>query len=271
MPGSIPFPPYATDANYAYENRAEEILVHPEEVKAMKNSCRLARRILDYAGSLVKPGVTTDFIDSKVHQKIISEGAYPSPLRYRGFPKSICTSVNSIVVHGIPDERPLVEGDIINIDVTVFKDGFHGDVSETFAVGQVDPQAQALMNTAKEALNRGIEVCGPGKGIRLIGQAIEKVATAHGYGVVDILAGHGVGRRFHNNPVVIHVSNDSKEVMKPGMVFTIEPGLVEANPQLVIWDDNWTLETEDGGWSAQFEHTVLITEEGVEVLTSRME
>jgi methionyl aminopeptidase len=233
----------------------------------MRVAGRLAKKVLDFAGSLVAVGVTTNEIDAKVHEMIIRHNAYPSPLHYQNFPKSICTSVNNVLCHGVPDDRPLQDGDIVNIDVTVFIGGVHGDCSKTFLVGNVDPQAQKLVKVTEECVEKAIATIGPGKRLILVGQAIEDVAQREGYGVFVPLCGHGIGKIFHDLPIVSHVPIENFDmVLSPGMTFTIEPILLEdRNAPVDRWPDGAVVARR--GWAAQHEHTVLITETGVEVLT----
>ncbi|CAI5519640.1 unnamed protein product [Closterium sp. Naga37s-1] len=213
------------------------------------------------------PGVTTDEIDRAVHEMIIEAGAYPSPLNYAGFPKSVCTSVNECICHGIPDSRPLEDGDIINIDVTVYLNGYHGDTSKTFYCGNVSNAAKKLVEVTEEALNAAIAVCGPDAEFKKIGQAIHAMADKHSYGVVRKFIGHGVGSVFHAGPAVLHYRNNEPGRMQVGQTFTIEPMFTMGGVRDVMWDDGWTAVTADGTLTAQFEHTLLITETGVEVLT----
>ncbi|KAJ1911924.1 hypothetical protein H4219_005783 [Mycoemilia scoparia] len=247
------------------------IITDLQDLTSLRNICRLSSQILKFAGkNLIYPGITTQEIDSIVHTSIVDDlKAYPSPLNYSGFPNSICTSINNIICHGIPDSRPLADSDIINIDVTLFKDGFHGDTSCTFLVNPdaVDALGKELVEATKEALDIGIRVCGPGVPFREIGNAISEFALINGFSVSEDLTGHGIGRHFHQPPLVFHHENDEPEVMKPGMVFTIEPILCQGESEAFLWPDGWTISTADGGRSAQFEHTVLVTEDGVEVLT----
>lgn len=240
----------------------------PEEQELARQACRLARHILRQCEKVIAPGVTTDEIDQLVTQLSFQAGAYPSPLNYRNFPKSVCTSVNNCVCHGIPDLRQLLLGDIINVDVTVFSQGFHGDCSATFKVGEVDAAGEKLIAVTQDCLNIGIQQCGPNKPFRGIGSAIESFARKAGLRVVPAFTGHGIGRYFHGPPDIYHCRNKYPGVMKPGMIFTIEPALSEGSPNIKILHDNWTAVTTDNSRSAQFEHTVLITESGVEVLTA---
>ena len=220
---------------------------------------------------MVKPGVTTEEIDKAIHEFLISQDAYPSPLNYYNFPRSCCTSVNEIICHGIPDTRPLEEGDIINIDVSVFKDGFHGDLNETFYVGEVSKSSQLLVKTTYEALMKAIEYCKPDAMYREIGNIISDVVEPQGFSVVRSYTGHGIGSMFHCAPQVPHYRNNkSVGFMKPGHVFTIEPMVNQGTWKDFTWKDQWTSSTDDGQRSAQFEHTILITETGCEVLTQRL-
>ncbi|KAI9166126.1 hypothetical protein LWI28_026675 [Acer negundo] len=242
--------------------------VHDEKgIECMRASGRLAAQVLEYAGTLVKPGVTTDEIDQAVHQMIIDNGAYPSPLGYGGFPKSVCTSVNECICHGIPDSRPLEDGDIINIDVTVYLNGYHGDTSTTFFCGDVDDEARNLVKVTKECLDKAISVCAPGVEYRKIGKTIHDHADKYRYGVVQQFVGHGVGRVFHSDPVVLHYRNKDGGRMMLNQTFTIEPMLTIGSINPVMWNDDWTVVTQDGSLSAQFEHTILITQDGAEILT----
>ncbi|XP_030451975.1 methionine aminopeptidase 1D, chloroplastic/mitochondrial [Syzygium oleosum] len=242
--------------------------VHDEKgIECMKASGKLAAQVLEFAGTLVKPGIRTDEIDQAVHQMIIDNGAYPSPLGYGGFPKSVCTSVNECICHGIPDSRELEDGDIINIDVTVYLDGHHGDTSATFFCGEVDEEAKTLVQVTKECLYKAISVCAPGVEFKKIGTTIHDHADKYRYGVVRQFVGHGVGRVFHADPVILHFRNDEGGHMVLNQTFTIEPMLTIGSINPVMWDDNWTVVTEDGSLSAQFEHTILITKDGAEILT----
>ncbi|GAB4816876.1 hypothetical protein N2152v2_003922 [Parachlorella kessleri] len=266
VPRHIPRPPYTERGSLPDWDPNPQ--VHgPEGVERMRAAGKLAASVLDYAGTLVKPGVTTDAIDRAVHQMIIDNGAYPSPLNYGKFPKSVCTSVNECICHGIPDSRPLREGDILNIDVTVFLNGHHGDTSRMFYVGEVPPAASRICEATKEALNAAIQKCGPGVPFNVIGKTIHAIADRHKYGVVRMFVGHGVGTVFHAYPHIMHHRNNEPGVMQPGMTFTIEPMFTEGSTRERLWPDKWTAVTVDGGLSAQWEHTLLITEKGVDVLT----
>ncbi|CAH9084162.1 unnamed protein product [Cuscuta europaea] len=266
VPDHIQRPPYLNSKKPPKISGAPQI--HDKNgIESMRSSGRLAAKVLQYAGTLVKPGVTTDEIDQAVHQMIIDNGAYPSPLGYGGFPKSVCTSVNECICHGIPDSRPLKDGDIINIDVTVYLKGYHGDTSATFFVGDVDEQAKNLVQVTRDCLDRAISICAPGVEFNKIGKTIHDLADKHHFGVVEQFVGHGVGRFFHSDPVILHYRNNVRGRMVLNQTFTIEPMLTIGSIHPIMWDDDWTVVTEDGGLSAQFEHTILITEDGVEILT----
>lgn len=275
VPEEIPRPDYWKDGRpKARQPRFpwEITTLSDEEIARMRVSGRLAREVLDIAGRMVRPGVLTDEIDITVHEEIIKRGAYPSPLNYNKFPKSCCTSINEVVCHGIPDTTALVDGDIVNIDVTLYFNGFHGDCSETYLVGNVDENGQKLVKTTYECLERAIAICKPGLAVKKIGGVIEEHATKHGLSVVRNFCGHGVNSVFHTTPNVVHYkNNDPAGILKAGTTFTIEPMINEGSAKNVIWPDDWTATTIDGKRSAQFEHTLLITETGVEKLTGKIE
>ena len=238
-----------------------------DEFNSVRNASKLASSTLKMLSNMVKPGISTDQLDVAAFDYITSNNGYPSPLKYRGFPKSISTSVNNVVCHGIPNDRLLKDGDIVNIDVTTFVDGWHGDTSATILVGNVDENRIKLVDCARTALDLAIKECGHGVKLSVIGEVIEEYANRHKYSVNKVFVGHGIGRYFHEEPMVLHYRNKGDEVMVAGMVFTIEPMLNEGKNQVRVWDDGWTAVTIDGLSSAQFEHTLLITEDGVEVLT----
>lgn len=235
----------------------------------MEKACRHAAELLQFAGSLVKPGVTTDEIDRKVFEFITSKDIYPSPLNYMGFPKSLCTSVNEVLCHGVPDDRELVEGDIINLDVSTYVEGFHGDTSATFRVGQVTETAEKLCRVTEEALQECIDRMGPGVPLDLVAEICSERSAANGFEVSDTFCGHGIGQTFHMAPLVFHSKaiQQEKICLKVGQVFTIEPIFCEGASDFFGFDDGWTVATVDGGLTAQSEHTLIITDNGAEVLT----
>jgi methionyl aminopeptidase len=240
----------------------------PEELDRLRRACHAAARVLRVAGEAVRPGITTDALDELAHEETIRLGGYPSPLNYRGFPKSICTSANEVICHGIPDSRPLHDGDIVNLDITVYLDGMHGDCSATFLVGEVDAGGQRLVQVARECLDLGISAVKPGRPVSDIGRVIESHASRHGYGVVRSYCGHGIGESFHTSlQIPHHYDPAAKRLMVPGMTFTVEPMITEGTWQDLLWDDGWTAITADGKRSAQFEHTIVVTEGGAEILT----
>ena len=243
-----------------------------EQIKRMRHAGKVARDVLNTVLAQVKPGVTTDELDKIAHARTLALGAYPSPLNYMGFPKSICTSVNEVVVHGIPDGRTLVDGDIINCDITVYVDGMHGDCSETIFVGEVDEGSRKLVQVTWECLLKGIDVVRPGELFSSIGKVIEKHATDNGFSVVREFTGHGIGQYFHMAPYVAHFYEPtSKEVIEEGMTFTIEPMINAGEAKCRFWKDKWTAVTVDLARSAQFEHTILVTADGAEILTGDRE
>lgn len=267
VPDSIKHPTYAASGSTSEVKSFIPILDY-EQQQRLRAACALARDIREFAKPLCQPGVTTEKIDFLVHEEIVRRGAYPSPLNYGGFPKALCSSVNDIVVHGIPDSRPLEDGDIVNIDISVFLDGFHGDTSQTFVVGKVDEAGQHLIDVTNQALMDAIEhCCKPLNRFASIGNFIQNLAEEKGVGVVREYTGHGIGQEFHCLPFILHHQNDEPGKMLPGMAFTVEPALTEGDPRIKHWDDGWTVATVDGGRSAQAEHTVLITEDGVDILT----
>ncbi|KAF7793014.1 hypothetical protein EIP86_004119 [Pleurotus ostreatoroseus] len=278
VPDHIPRPDYATHLLNAAqgiplsENRAAGSppkILTPEEIEGMRTVCKLAREVLDLVASHVKPGVTTDYLDEIVHNACIERNAYPSPLNYRKFPKSFCTSINEVICHGIPDQRKLIEGDIINLDVTLYYNGFHGDLNETYPVGRIDDESKRLLRTTRQCLDEAIKICKPGALIRDIGKVIEPVARANSCSVVRNYTGHGINQLFHPAPNIPHYAkNKAVGTMKAGMCFTIEPMINLGHWDLIHWPDDWTATTSDGKRSAQFEETLLITETGVEVLTA---
>jgi methionyl aminopeptidase len=240
-----------------------------EEIERMRATCRLAAEVLDFIAPHVVAGVTTDHLNDLCHRFIVERGAYPSPLNYYGFPKSICTSVNDVVCHGIPGGQVLKEGDIVNLDITTKLEGFHGDTSRTFLVGEVSEAGRKITRVALEALRRGIAAAGPGATLGDVGHAIQSYVEGEGCSVVREYCGHGIGRNFHEEPQVLHYGRPGKGFrLRPGITMTIEPMVNIGRPEIRVLNDNWTVVTRDGSLSGQFEHTILITESGREVLTS---
>ncbi|MCX6520409.1 MAG: type I methionyl aminopeptidase [Actinobacteria bacterium] len=268
VPAHIQRPPYADTG--VVERWAEPRVKSPDVIERMRRAGVVAAEVLRLAGEMVQPGITTDAIDRYVHQLCIERNAYPSPLNYSGFPKSVCTSANEVICHGIPDSRVLQDGDILNIDVTCYLDGVHGDTNATLFVGDVDPASRHLVQVTEECTWYGIEAVIPGRPLSDIGRAIESHAKKHKYGVVKAFIGHGIGEQFHTDIQVLHYYDQrANMIMRPGMTFTIEPMItMGAWQHKMVFDDDWTAITADGKRTAQFEHTCLVTETGVEVLTA---
>ncbi|WP_010524525.1 type I methionyl aminopeptidase [Nesterenkonia sp. F] len=267
VPHHIPRPDYVgLDAPPEYTG---EDVYDAETVERIRRAGQLAADAMVAAGRHVVPGVTTDELDAVAHEYLVSRGAYPSCLSYRGFPKSICTSVNEVICHGIPDSRPLADGDIVNLDITAYLDGVHGDHNVTFFVGDVDEESRLLVERTKEAMMRAIRAVKPGRPINVIGRTIESYAKRFDYGVVREFIGHGVGKAFHTGLVIPHfdAAPDHSQPMEPGMVFTIEPMLTLGTRHFELWEDGWTAVTRDRRRTAQFEHTLVVTEDGAEILT----
>ena len=241
----------------------------PSEIEQIRQAGNISSRALDAIGDAIVPGITTDEIDAIAHDVVTSYGAYPSTLGYRGFPKSCCTSVNEVICHGIPDNTVLEDGDIVNVDITSYLEGFHGDMNRMFTVGAVSDAAQSLITHTQEALNRGIKSVAPGRQVNVIGRAIQTYAERWGYGVVRDFTGHGVGRAFHSGLIIPHYDSSPlyDDLMEPGMVFTIEPMLTLGTHEWTMWDDNWTVVTKDQKLTAQFEHTIVVTDRGADILT----
>lgn len=287
LPESSPIvrPPYAERGNIPYNFFSPEVIHLQDEntIKRLQISGFVAASMLHLACETAQPGISTDEIDQIVHNAILEIGAYPSPLNYRGFPKSICSSVNEVVCHGIPDTRPLQYGDVVSFDVSVFINGVHGDNCATVIVGDDSDttnkssssehdevllkEERRLIRATQEALQAAIAVCKPGGCLSHIGHVISDVADAYGYESVRDYRGHGINETFHCPPYVKHYRNDDLLELRPGMVFTIEPMLVQKSAEVYEWDDGWTVATRDGGLAAQFEHMVWITDNGVKVLT----
>jgi len=240
-----------------------------DQIEKIRVAGKIAAEAIALVGANAKPGVTTDELDRLAHDYIVSQGAYPSTLGYRGFPKSCCTSINEVICHGIPDDTTLQDGDIMNVDITAFKDGFHGDSNATFLIGEVSSDVADLVERTKEALDRAIAVVMPGRPINVIGRTIESYAKRFNYGVVRDFTGHGIGEAFHSGLVIPHfdAAPNYSNTMEVGMVFTIEPMLTLGTHEWDIWSDNWTVTTKDKSITAQFEHTLVVTESGARVLT----
>jgi len=267
VPARIPRPEYvgkAGPARYTGTN-----VYAPATIELIREAGRIAAQAIQAVGDAIRPGVTTDELDAVGHRFLLEHDAYPSTLGYRGYPKSICSSVNEVICHGIPDDTVLRDGDIINIDITAFKNGVHGDSNVTFLVGDVAEDTRLLVERTKEALNRGIKAVAPGRQVNVIGRAIESYAKRFGYGVVRDFTGHGVGAAFHTGLIIPHYDSAPRydDVMEVGMVFTIEPMLTLGTADWDMWADDWTVTTRDKSVTAQFEHTLVVTERGAEILT----
>ncbi|WP_067505113.1 type I methionyl aminopeptidase [Actinoplanes sp. TFC3] len=265
-------PPQITRPEYVGKKRPKEWrgshVQTPETIEKMRVAGRLAAQATQLAGEHCKPGVTTDEIDRVVHEFLVDHGAYPSTLGYKGFPKSSCTSLNEVICHGIPDTTVLENGDIINVDVTAYIDGVHGDTDATFLVGEVNEEARLLVERTHEAMMRGIKVVAPGRPINAIGRVIEAYARRFGYGVIRDFTGHGIGETFHSGLYIPHYDNPRLDlVMQEGMTFTIEPMITLGTHEYEMWNDGWTVVTKDRKWTAQFEHTLVVTADGAEILT----
>ncbi|MBP9680817.1 MAG: type I methionyl aminopeptidase [Bacteriovorax sp.] len=243
------------------------------EIELMRATSKLAAQTLEYIAPFVVPGVSTEELNTLCHEFIVKHGAYPSPLNYHGFPKSVCTSLNEVICHGIPSkEDVLKDGDILNIDVTTYLNKFHGDSNKTFLVGNVAPHIKKLVDVTYQCLRAGIEVVRPGGHIGDIGAAVQEIAHAHGYSIVEDYCGHGIGREFHEAPQIVHIGKKGTGAeMKPGMTFTIEPMINLGGKEGKLLKDGWSVVTRDKKWSAQFEHTILVTPTGHEILTLRSE
>jgi methionyl aminopeptidase len=266
VPAGIPRPEYVgKPAPSPY--RGPDVQT-PETIERMRIAGRIAARAMEEAAKIIAPGVTTDELDAVAHAYLCDHGAYPSDLGYRGFPKSICTSVNEVICHGIPDSTVLQDGDIVNLDVTAYIHGVHGDLNATYLVGDVDEESKLLVERTHEALRRGIRAVKPGRRINVIGRVIESYAKRFGYGVVRDFTGHGIGTTFHSGLMVPHYDDPSHRVeLVPGMTFTIEPMLTLGTIDYDIWPDKWTAVTKDRKRTAQFEHTIVVTDDGAEILT----
>ncbi len=266
VPSRIPRPEYVGKATA--QEGSEPWVQTPEVIEKMRVAGRIAAGALAEAGKAVAPGVTTDELDRIAHEYMIDNGAYPSTLGYKGFPKSCCTSLNEVICHGIPDSTVVADGDIVNIDVTAYIDGVHGDTNATFLAGDVAQEHRLLVERTREATTRAINAVKPGRALSVVGRVIESYANRFGYNVVRDFTGHGIGTTFHNGLVVLHYEQpEVATIMQPGMTFTIEPMINLGGLAYEIWNDGWTVVTKDRKWTAQFEHTLLVTDTGVETLT----
>ncbi|KAF1350107.1 putative methionine aminopeptidase, type I [Delphinella strobiligena] len=278
LPAHIQRPDYAKDgiprSEQVFVGRNKITILDKAQQEGMRKVCRLAREVLDLAAAAAKPGVTTDYIDEVVHKACIERDSYPSPLNYCNFPKSVCTSVNETICHGIPDQYVLKDGDILNIDVTLYHGGFHGDINETYYIGEkalANPEAVRVVEAARDCLDASMAIAKPGTAFKEYGPVIEKLAKSRNCNTVKTYCGHGINTLFHCAPNVPHYAkNKAIGIAKPGMCFTIEPMICTGSAKDKTWPDNWTSTTVDGGLSAQFEHTLLVTEDGIEVLTARL-
>ncbi len=239
-----------------------------QTIEKIRRASKIAAQALEKVLSSAQAGMTTDQLDLIGHEFLLSRGAYPSTLGYRGFPKSLCTSVNEVICHGIPDDTVLEEGDLVNVDISAFIDGVHGDTNGTVIIGQSSREVHELVERTQEALNRGIRAVASGREVNVIGRAIESYAKRFGYGVVREFTGHGVGTSFHTGLIIPHYDEPAyNTIIEPGMVFTIEPMITLGSHEWELWDDGWTVTTRDKSLTAQFEHTILVTEDGPEILT----
>ncbi|PUA79012.1 type I methionyl aminopeptidase [Nocardioides currus] len=267
VPASIARPEYVDQPSPTPFTGSE--VKDAETIEKMRIASRLAAQARELVGASVAPGITTDELDRIGHEFLCDHGAYPSTLGYKGFPKSLCSSVNEVICHGIPDGTVVQDGDIVNIDITAFIHGVHGDTNATFLAGDVDEESRLLVERTRTALDRAIKAVKPGRRVNVIGRVIEAYAARFGYGVVRDFTGHGIGTSFHSGLVIPHFdSTYHDEEIKVGMTFTIEPMLNLGTPDWTMWDDEWTVVTRDLKRSAQFEHTLLVTPTGAEVLTN---
>jgi methionyl aminopeptidase len=269
VPRDIARPHYVDAPPGAKADFDDPMVKDADTIDRMRRTGRIAAAALVEVGRHVRPGVTTDELDAVGHEFLLAHGAYPSTLGYKGYPKSLCTSVNEVICHGIPDDRPLADGDVVKVDITAFKEGVHGDTCGTFYAGDVRPEVRALGERTHEAMMRGVRAVRPGRPVSVIGRVIESYAKRFGYGVVRDYTGHGVGPSFHTKPTILHYDQPrATTLLEPGMTFTIEPMLTLGGVDWFMWDDDWTVLTRDGSWVAQWEHTLVVTEDGAEILTA---
>ncbi len=265
VPAGIARPEYV---GRKYPRTGEPDVKDAETIERMRVAGRLAAQALQEVGRHVLPGVSTDELDRAGHEFLVEHGAYPSTLGYRGYPKSLCTSLNEVICHGIPDDTVIADGDIVNVDITAYINGVHGDTNATFLAGEVDEESRLLVERTHEAMMRGIRAVAPGRPLNAIGRVIESYARRFGYGVVRDFTGHGIGTTFHSGLIVPHFDDPAVNlVMEEGMTFTIEPMLTLGTIAYDVWDDGWTAVTKDHRRTAQFEHTLLVTGNGYEILT----
>jgi methionyl aminopeptidase len=266
VPAHIPRPEYVGRSRPASFHGSE--IKDADTIDRIRHAGRIAARAMAEVATHIRSGITTDELDRIGHEYLIEHDAYPSTLGYKGFPKSLCTSINEVICHGIPDSTELRDGDIVNIDITAYIDGVHGDTDATYLVGDVDEQSRLLVQRTEEAMLRGVRAVAPGRQINVIGRVIESYAKRFGYGVVRDFTGHGIGTAFHSGLVIPHFDDPRyTTLMEPGMTFTIEPMLTLGTIEYEVWPDRWTAVTKDRKRTAQFEHTVLVTETGHEILT----
>ena len=266
-------PPHIDRPEYTFHSGPEVVTASdiktPETVEKIRRAGRIAAQAMEAAAGAIAPGVTTDALDKIAHEYLCAHGAYPSCLGYKGFPKSICTSINEVICHGIPDSTVLNEGDIINLDVTAYIDGVHGDTNATYGVGQIDEESALLIERTHNSMMRAIKAVRPGREVNVLGRVIESYAKRFNYGVVRDYTGHGVGEAFHSGLIIPHYDSAPlyDTVMEVGMVLTIEPMLTFGTIEWEQWDDGWTVVTKDRSRTAQFEHTLVVTEDGADILT----
>lgn len=266
VPVSIVRPPYV--GHPGPEPYRGSDVQSAETIEKMRVAGRIAAQAIQVTAAEIAPGVTTDHLDAVAHEFMCDHRAYPSSLGYRGFPKAICTSVNEVICHGIPDARPLEDGDLVKLDITAYIDGVHGDNCATFGCGTLDQASADLMERTRLAMMRGISAVKPGRHLNVIGRVIEAYAARFGYGVVREYTGHGVHTAFHSGLIVYHYDEPRVEtIIQEGMTFTVEPMLALGSPQSHVWDDDWTVVTDDGSRVAQWEHTIVVTSTGAEILT----
>ena len=269
VPSSIVRPHYVGTWPKTPADHDDPMVKDADTIARMRVAGRIAADALVEVGRHVAPGVTTDELDRIGHEYLIEHGAYPSTLGYKDYPKSLCTSVNEVICHGIPDDRPLADGDVVKVDITAYVDGVHGDNCATYYAGDVASEVRALGEGTREAMMRGIRAVRPGRPISVIGKVIEAYAKRQGFGVVRDYTGHGVGPSFHTRPTILHYDEPrATTVLEPGMTFTIEPMLTLGGHDWFMWDDGWTVLTKDTSFAAQWEHTIVVTEDGAEILTS---